>query len=110
MTLGDGLERHSPSLQSAAGRLQEATEQLVEHWTALTKAIDGLGPMVGEDVISQLIGGSLQGIREAAQETIQTVLDGYAGHGAAALEIDGNVATVEQASEQRAASIAKLLS
>ncbi|MFG1697858.1 hypothetical protein [Nonomuraea sp. NPDC049309] len=110
MTLGDGVERHSPSLQSAASRLQEATEQLFEHWTALTKAIDGLGPMVGEDVISQLIGGSLQGIREAAQETIQTVLDGYSGHGAAALRIDGNIADVEKAGEERAAALREMLS
>ncbi|MGN9842036.1 hypothetical protein ACTMTI_28305 [Nonomuraea sp. H19] len=92
------LDRHSPSLQSADRGLQAAVEQLHEHWQALGNALQQLEPMVGNDLISQLIGSSFQAIREAADDTLASVMEGLQSRGSGVLQMDANITAAEQAS------------
>ncbi|TYB59214.1 hypothetical protein FXF51_35170 [Nonomuraea sp. PA05] len=106
MTPDDTWEIHAPSLRAAGQGLHGAVEQLVAHWTSLGRALDELQPkMVGEDLVSQLIGGSFQGIRETADDTLRSVMAGLAGHGEKVLRAEANASGAETAVAQQVASI-----
>jgi hypothetical protein len=73
-------------------------EDLSNHWVALGNALNALEPMVGEDLISQLIGASYKAIREAADETLGSVMSGLHSYGAGVLQMDVNRSSAEQRS------------
>ncbi|MCG5221174.1 hypothetical protein [Streptosporangium sp. KLBMP 9127] len=92
------MELQTSSLQFAGSGLHAAMKELSDYWVALGNALDGLEPMVGEDLISQLIGGSYAAIREAADETLGSVMSGLHSFGTGVLQMDANCSSVDQGS------------
>ncbi len=92
----DVMELQAGSLQFAGSGLHSAMKDLSDHWTALGDALNALEPMVGEDLISQLIGASYKGIREAADETLRSVMSGLQGYGTGVHQMAANRSIAEQ--------------
>ncbi|WP_188189686.1 hypothetical protein [Nonomuraea sp. SYSU D8015] len=92
------MELHAGSLQFSGSGLHTAMKELTDHWVTLGNALDALEPMVGEDLISQLIGASYKGIREAADETLGSVMSGLQSYGTGVLQMDVNRSSAEQRS------------
>jgi hypothetical protein len=91
-----GMELHGESLQFAGSGLHTAMQELSDHWVTLGNALDALEPMVGEDLISQLIGESYKGIRESADETLGSVMSGLHSYGTGVLQMEVNRSSTEQ--------------
>lgn len=63
------LDFHTPSLRSSGQGLTDAAGRLQRGWQSMLSAVQGMGELFGDDLVSSLIGTSYQIAQQMAEES-----------------------------------------
>jgi Excreted virulence factor EspC, type VII ESX diderm len=92
-----GFDVHPPSLREAGQGLQDAAERVATAWQTLQGAVQGMGEMFGDDMVSSLIAMTYGAAQDMAAESYASAAEGLAGFGAGLSAMADVYETVEEA-------------
>ena len=107
--MADGFQVDPQVLRDGGSGLLAAAQRLSEEWQRFTAAVQGMGPLFGNDPIGGLIGAGYQAAQGVAERSLGSVVQAFAGFGSGLSRMADRYDGVEQGNSEGMQSLHRML-